>query len=468
MKDWFEVDVEGLRALQKGKPKTFVVRELIQNAWDENIKNCELEIKLFKERITMVVKDDSPEGFKNLRDAYTLFGDTSKRRNAEQRGRFNFGEKQLIAVCNQAMIKTTKGTVTFTKQGRNEVAEKTEKGTVVQIEIDGDKKDYEEILAYSKRLLVPKHISFLVNGEGVNYQEPFKSFEAALLTEVEDNKFLKRTKRKTEVSLIQEDNSQLYEMGIPVMEIDCQYSVNVQQKVPLSFDRDSVNQTFLKELYVEVLNNTYEQVEESNSSASWIRLAMSGKGVLKEAVDKILRNRYGDKFVVANPFDERSIDEAIANGYNVIHGNEMSKEEWSNIKEHGLIQSSSEMFGTNFANAPVIKPNEKQQRVAEFAKKIARRLMEIEIGISFVEGGYSMVAAQYGDRRLTFNVSKLNNGFFDEPVSERTLNLILHELGHEAGHHTEEGYHKMITELGAKLTMLALEEPSFFGQNYDE
>ncbi|MBU1173580.1 MAG: hypothetical protein KKD44_28765, partial [Proteobacteria bacterium] len=221
-------------------------------------------------------------------------------------------------------------------------------------------------------------------------------------------------------------------------------------------------QTFLKELYVEVLNYVYEQINEDSSSSSWIRLAMSGKGVLKEAIDKILRNRYGDRFVVANPFDERSVDEAIANGYHIVNGREMSKEEWSNVKEYDLMPSSSDLFGTNFTNAPTIEPNDKQRKVAELSKKIAQRLMNVSIGVSFVKGGNNMVVAQYGNRHLTFNVSRLNNGFFDIPVHERTIDLILHELGHEAGHHTEDSYHKLITELGAKLTMVALEEPQFF------
>lgn len=37
--NWFEVDKEGLKSLQLGKPKTYVVRELIQNAIDEDITN---------------------------------------------------------------------------------------------------------------------------------------------------------------------------------------------------------------------------------------------------------------------------------------------------------------------------------------------------------------------------------------------------------------------------------------------
>ena len=189
---------------------------------------------------------------------------------------------------------------------------------------------------------------------------------------------------------------------------------------------------------------------------------MSGNGVLKEVIDKILRNRYGDRFVVANPFDSRSVDEALANNYHVIQGNEMSKEEWANIREYDLIQSSSDLFGTNFTNALEIKPNKKQLETADYAKRITKRFLGFEIDVKFVKGGNNMVTAQYGNRQLSFNVSRLNNDFFDEPVSVRTTDLILHELGHEAGHHTEESYHKLLTELGAKLIILALEEPKFF------
>lgn len=461
--NWFEVDVKGLRALQKGKPKTFVIRELIQNAWDENIKTCELYVEYVNGDIFVTVTDDSPEGFKNLRDAYTLFGDTSKRRNAEQRGRFNLGEKQLISVCDYASIETTKGTVIFDKKGRRESKKSRDKGTKVTIKFKGKKSDFDELVDYAKTLIVPSKIDYYVNSQKIKSKEILKEFESSLLTEIEDNGFLKRTRRKTKINILKEETSQLYEMGIPIMDIDCEFSVDVQQKVPLSFDRDSVNQTFLKELYVEVLNNSYEEIEEDSSSASWIRLAMTGKGVLKEAIDKILKNRYGDRFVVANPFDSRSVDEALSNGYHVIQGKEMSKEEWANIKEHDLIQSSSDLFGTNFTNAPRVEPDQKQKETADYAKRIAKKFLGFNIGVEFVKGGTNMVTAQYGGRQLTFNVSRLNNGFFDKPISVRTTDLILHELGHEAGHHTEDNYHKLITKLGAELTMLALKEPEFFG-----
>ena len=463
MKDWFSVDTEGLKALQKGKPKTFIVRELVQNAFDEKIKVCKLNIIQFKDKITAVVEDDSPEGFKNLRDAYTLFGDTAKRRNLNQRGRFNIGEKQLIALCNKAMIKTTKGTISFTESGRHEIEDKTEKGTIVTIEIDGTEQEAEEMLNYAKTLLVPKYIFFEVNGEVIRYREPVKTFEVSLLTEIqEEDNFLKRVTRKTKVNLVTEAETRLYEMGIPVMDIDCDYSIDVQQKVPLSFDRDSVNETFMRELYAETLNNVYEDVKEENSSAGWIRTAMMSKRIIKDAVDTILNKRFGDKFCVANPFDRNSIDEAISKGYKVITGREMSSEEWANVKQFDAMQSSSDLFGTNFTNAEVVEPDEKQKQTADYARRIAKRFLGFDIAVRFVKGGENMVAAQYGNRTMTFNVSQCGKDFFKEPISVRTSSIVIHELGHSAGQHTENSYHELLTKLGAELIMLALKEPKFF------
>jgi len=211
---------------------------------------------------------------------------------------------------------------------------------------------------------------------------------------------------------------------------------------------------------VQVLNNVYAQLNSDNVSDSWIRLAMSGDGVTKESIEHILKERYGDKVVVANPFDARSVDEAIANGYRVITGNEMSKEEWANIKEYELMPSSSDLFGTDFTNAPSIEPNEKQIKIAEYAKRIGRRLLGFDIIISFVKGGHNMVIAQYGNRCLTFNVSRLN-GFFDEPLIN-TTSLILHEIAHEKGGHTEESYHNALTDFAQELIIIALKEPNFF------
>ena len=72
-----------------------------------------------------------------------------------------------------------------------------------------------------------------------------------------------------------------------------------------------------------------------------------------------------------------------------------------------------------------------------------------------------MVTAQFGGNRLTFNVDKLD-GFFDNPINASQLDLVIHELGHSGGMHTEMEYHGTITKMAGELVMIALKEPEWF------
>lgn len=459
--NWFEVSKEGLKQLQLGKPKHYVARELIQNAWDEDIKVCKFDSD-WKDGITYIsVEDDSPEGFKNLRDAFTLFAPTYKRANPEKRGRFNLGEKQALAICDKAKIETTKGSVSFDKSGRTQSTKKKDVGSKVSVELKMTKEEYEEMLETVKNYLVPQNIEFLVNGDKMMYSKPFKTIRISLPTEIEENGVLKKTLRMSEVNILKTDGmSFLYEMGIPVVETECQFGIDVQQKIPLSIDRDSVPHSYVSILYAEVLNATYEEVDEDNSSQVWVREASAHKRINSDAVKAIVTKRYGDKVVVANPFDKNSIDDAIAAGYKVITGNELSKEEWANIRESEAIKSSSDLFGSRTTSAEPYEADENMLAVAELAKKIAKKCLRIDIRVEFAK--WDGVAAQYGDQVLSFNVKVLGKTFFVPPLSSRTLDIILHELGHEKGQHTEKGYHEAITRMGGELIMFALENSKFF------
>lgn len=135
-KQWFDVDKAGLgkQAEQQGKGR--LVGELIQNALDEpGVTQIAVSLALVPGRplADLTVEDDSPEGFKDLTHAYTLFAESYKRTNPTQRGQYNFGEKLVLAVCESASISTTKGTVIFTDEGRIEnPRQKRDRGSVFQ------------------------------------------------------------------------------------------------------------------------------------------------------------------------------------------------------------------------------------------------------------------------------------------------------------------------------------------------
>jgi len=473
---WFSVDRKGLSALQEGKEKTYIVSELSQNAFDEDVKDCELRIEfLGKKKIRVTVKDDSPEGFRDISHAHTLFADTYKRKDPEKRGRFNLGEKQVISICEYAKVKTTKGTVEFTfdKDGNEQRIEtpnlKTEKGSIIEVIFTGTKKESNILYKHARRLLVPNGINFTVNGVKVEYRKPYKTFEAKLDTEILKGKQMVPQFRKTKINLIEhngDDNtkSYLYEMGIPVMPIDTPWHVDIQQKIPLAIDRQTVRPAFLQDVYAEVLNATYDNLNAENVSELWVRIGSKDKRVKKETVAKVLKKRFGDKFVSRNPFDPNANDDALANGYNVINGSEMSREEWEIARGFNLVNSSSDVFSKqDIKEAEMVPVVGGLGQWAEFCSRCAHEFQGDNLTVKFVNGDRSNVRADYcrATKTLRFNMSHLSESFFGK-VTNKNIDLLIHELGHKGGNHTEVGYHSECTRLAGLFTMKALKDPQFF------
>jgi hypothetical protein len=89
-------------------------------------------------RSELVVTDDSPEGFRDLTDSYTMFAESYKKADPDKRGAFNLGEKFVLALCDEAMITTTTGRVTFDGSGRRRTGSvKQERGSDVGVRIGG-------------------------------------------------------------------------------------------------------------------------------------------------------------------------------------------------------------------------------------------------------------------------------------------------------------------------------------------
>jgi len=462
-KEWFSVSKEGLKELQAGKPKIQILRELIANSFDEVITECNVWIVRQGKSVEISVEDDCPEGFKDITDAYTLFKHTDKRANPKVRGRFNLGEKIAFSVCDSARVETTKGSIVFDKRGRHSYPSmRRSVGSKITVKLKMDKDEEKELYGV-ENYLPPVKVIFKVNDKVIPYRTPKKVFGTTLMTELEDNGVVKRTSRKTEVQLhVPNEKAYLYELGIPVCVIECDWDIDVQQKVPLSIDRETVLPSFMKDLYAEVLNHAYEDITEKNSSERWVREGMSDERISPVATKSVINKRYGEKAVVADPSDTQSIDRAISEGYHVVRGSEMSKEEWNAVREAEALPSSSKLFRTTFGESIPYSPVTPEMVAVEgLAKKIAKECLDIDIDVRFIKMKHG-VCAEYSRKVMVFNVSKLGKNFFSPPLSEYVIDLIVHELGHEQGNHTEENYHRAITGMAGRLTMTALEKPEFF------
>lgn len=468
--EWFEVDKNGLAKLLEKKGKSFAVTELIQNAWDQKVSRVIVTLKKSIDSLNeykLSVEDDDPDGFADISHAYTLFAESIKKSDPTKRGRFNLGEKLVLAICHHAEISSTKGTVIFSKDGRNNIRRKRKKGSVFIGHITLSKKEYEEVCSSIGSLICPVGIHTEFNGEPVPIREPLKVFKVPLPTEISDNDGnLKPSKRKTNVEVhevIGDESASIYEMGIPVVETGDKWHVNIQQKVPLNFNRDNVKPSYLKLVRALVLNEMAKDMEDDDSSEVWVDDALASKDIKEDAVERILDMRYGKKRVSFDPSDSEANKIAVSKGYSVIYGKEFSKDQWENIRKAkavnpaGQVTPSAKVFNGNTPAKSPSKITEGMKNIAEFTKWLALELLDKNIHIQFVSEVKENCSAAY-TKGLTsssfiYNVARLGYKWF-EGIGNKQLSLILHELGHEyCSDHLDEKYYDALTDLGAKVAI---------------
>ncbi|MBU8546147.1 MULTISPECIES: ATP-binding protein [Roseomonadaceae] len=482
---WFEVDRGGLSRLLERKGKEFVLHELIQNAWDQNVTR--VDVTLVKEpgsRVAeLVVEDDDPAGFTNLSHAWTLFAESTKKGAAEKRGRFNLGEKLVLALCDEAEIVTTSGGVRFDAEGRHVTRKRRERGSRFRGILRLTNAELEACSEAMARLLPPSGVVTTFNGVPLQDRQPVAIFEASLRTEVADAEGnLRSATRTTPVRVIKPlpgETASLYEMGIPVVETGDAYHIDVLQKVPLGFDREHVPPAFLRHLRALVLNNTHELLKPEQARETWVREAMGTTHVAAEAVRTVVNHRFGQKSVVYDPSDAEANKLAIVDGYHVVHGSQLSGEEWANVRKAGAllpagrVTPSPKAFAEGGAKIKLLPESEWSSHIRatvalyqRLAQMMIGRAIEVRIA---VDADVKWLAC-YGPAGLMYlNKHRLGVKFFLEGPSERVLDLLIHELGHEySGDHLSSDYYDALTKLGARLALGVAADPGLLAYRPDE
>ncbi len=475
MAGWFEVDRAGLKQLLENKPKGFILRELIQNAWDEpGVTECKASIEAVPGKVLAVVRveDDAPEGFHDLTHAFTLFAKTRKRGDPERRGRFNLGEKQVLAICHSATISTTSGTVVFDSDGeRHRKNQKREVGSMIELVIPMTRAEIYSTVAYAKTFVPPEKIRTTINGESLSIRIPFKTIRGVqLATEYEDDiGSWRRTRRMTTIQVVPIHDGErptLYEMGLPVVELEGgeKFHIDVQQRVPLNSDRDNVPPAFLTEVRAYVLNAVSEMLSDEDAAAQWTREATGSKLVEADAFANVMDKRFGAQRVAYCPSDSESNRTAASHGYSVLSGGSLSAEEWNNAKRFKSVPSAGAVFptarpqfGTSDLRVPEDEWHPALRSAVRMMKALGSRLLDKEIQVEVVNDPGNRFQAWYGvGGYLTLNITYLR----DAHSTRAMLDLLLHEISHErCGDHKLDIYHAALSEFGAKLAVIAALDP---------
>lgn len=474
-RNWFEVDRNGLKALVERRGKAFVLFELISNAWDTEAKVITVKFEPVpdqKKSYLLSIEDDHPDGFKNLEHAYTVFAESEKKTEATKRGRFNLGEKLVLALCSRASISSTRGTVLFDKNGRRQSSARRISGSVFEAVIHMTQDEYKEALAAVQTLLRPEDKQTTINGKPLPFRRPLEVFEATLPTEIADEAGIpRRTARKTLVSVYEPAKGEvasIYELGIPIVETGDRWHINISQKVPLSMERDNVTPAYLRQVRTLVLNHMHDRLDGNDVNTTWVRDAASGKDCSTEATASVVNMRYGDKRVAFDPSDPEANKIAVSKGYTVVHGRMMSATEWENVRKAGVILPAGQVtpspkpFDPDGRDANLIpeeKWTEAERTVVDYAKLLAQLLMGAEIDVAIASEAKWPYHATYGRRgnggRLTFNKGTLGEKFFAPGVSAEINSLLLHEFAHHfSSDHLSSEFHDAVCDLGGKLAEL--------------
>jgi histidine kinase/DNA gyrase B/HSP90-like ATPase len=498
---WLEIDREGLRKSLAQKDKFFLLTEMVANAWDANVTRVEVTLTRPENGVTrLTVTDDSATGWSKLSDSYTMFAESTRKDEATKRGRFNAGCKDVLALALEARLTTVTGEMLFNSDGTRTVGTaKRARGSEYTGLFEMTEAEWLSICTQARLFIPPTGIVTIFNGEEIKQRTPVGQFTETLPSVLADKEgMLKRTERLTDVLLydtLPGEQAMIFEMGVPIVELgDDKWHVNVNQKVPVSRDRDNVNPSYIRKVRVGVLNAKFAELKgEEAATAGWVRDAMGHEKSTDAAVKHVMETRFGLDYVTRSVNDVGSVKEAVSRGKNVIEGGSMSKQEWARVKaikeEDGssFLKSSHDVAPTDYDCS--IKPNEVIDRedwsdamtnfagvVSALAPKMIGKAVTVRYindPDNLIQGCFQKGVAPGRGRRYKreFGIMTVNLAYH-KVTGRKSLadnfDLMLHEFAHNtlySNDHLAQVFYDTVSELGGKLAVLAVTEPKLFGED---
>lgn len=503
---WFAVDKAGMALVLERRGIAYALFELYQNADDTKATRIEMELKPVAGRphAELRVRDNDPDGFVNLKHAYTLFAESPKKGDPTKGGRYDIGEKLVLCRCIEAQIRSTTGSVTFAEDGERweNPREKTKEGSEFWGLLKLTREEQAEIAQAARSLLVVEGKEVTFNGEPIPARKALCEFWTTLTTEIGGaGEPLRRSQRQTVVRVYEPlpgEPARLYELSVPVVETGDTWDIQVMQRVPLNMERDNVTPGYLRDLRAEVLNAMLKadaarpdeppRVTPEVAAAAWVTEGAGSPRSADHSVHSVMDLRYGPARVGADPSDRQAEKEAVSQGHVVVQQLALPPELRQRVKESGALAPAGRVF-------PTPKPFEAE------ADKMLKLLPEAEwsVGMKRMRDGIERIAEivfedprppraadrvhlRIADdpgwkfngcyrgapfREITLNAAMLGRDWFDRFVLDpKVLRLVLHELAHEKGHHLDHSYHEALCLYGARLAHAVYAHREVF-KNYE-
>jgi hypothetical protein len=288
---WFELSEEGWRRSNRARPLGQLVREALQNAFDQRAR----KVKVRLEEAEVRIEDDAPAGLARDEFAFTVFlGE--KDTPPTWRGRKGRGLKEMIASSDRAEVETVGRTLVFDEGGRHVKPNSRRAGTCLRLFRSTPESEREAALQLLRLTLPPPGVELVINGRTVRPPRAKDSLEECVLETVELHRGVEcYVERATRVDLYHPrpgEKPHLFELGLPVEPHHLPWHVDVQQRIPLAAERDAARDSYKRTLAAILLESLAPELGRQELSGAWVVEVLShftlGEEALGAYVDKVL------------------------------------------------------------------------------------------------------------------------------------------------------------------------------------
>jgi hypothetical protein len=481
----FEIDELAFRRANQGRPLAHLVRELIQNTFDEDARFCHVKVQEIPDGLKIEVEDGVKRGIRRLEEVFTIFA-SGKRDDPTKRGRLGRGLKECVSVCDHAFVATVGKTVEFAWRPGKNLFDRTihdngvTSGTTVVCTLGHGRSKRREIETTLRLFIPPPGILYTVNDKEIRRPKLHKTLRAGLRTVVYDQAGTqKESERKTDVILWEPRDGRgwIYEMGIPVeplqQEDAFRWSIDVQQRVPLKAERDRISRSYMRSLWAQILNQMVDELPKEQTATVWVDEATAHPAFDREGAGRTLvEKRFGERTVRATPNLDDNI-QAERGGYTVIHTQSLSEGLREVLRQH-TPSATEVVHPKNFesvdawlgANPEVLVPEEGQtagerdfvrfaQRMADLmglpVKRVVITSQEVPAHVAHFTKRSNVVCVC---RQGTFYM-KGQGDFFRRPRMHDWVDLMIHEFAHREGEGHDVAWQNEMSRLGGRMLYVA-------------
>ena len=226
-------------------------------------------------------------------------------------------------------------------------------------------------------------------------------------------------------------------MGIPIQPITADWDIDVQQKVPMPPNRDTVPEYYLTDIYAEALNAAHEIMAADQFGEQWVKNAMEDPRVEPEAVKSVMKGRYGDHVLLSSSVKDSNMH-ATEGGYELVNPKSLSATERQRFQQDAGLKTAHDAFGRRAAPTHPV-PAENLPRYDAFAAWAKEQAAHcgLNASIEFIESPQAATVADCTamtkNPTIRFNTAHPDTppAFFQPPFGRpEQLELLIHELGH--------------------------------------